>query len=140
MAISARLALQKAVLAKLRGTPAIVALVGKRIFDRVALGDRKPPKPYVAVGAGETNSDDAECIEAFEVLQSIDVWSDDPGYTEAEEIGDLVRRAIHEADLTLDGYVLNEIRYRATVPSRDADGLTSLVSIAFRALIETDDE
>jgi hypothetical protein len=131
------LPLQKAIRDKLLATAAVTALVDNRIYDRVPIN---PVYPYISIGPAQTLPNDAECIEAFEVFQQIDVWSQKPGYPEEKEIAGAARRAIHRIDLTLEGFALVEIEHRVTRHMRDPDGLTSHAAIEFRAMVETDDE
>lgn len=128
-------ALQKAIVTCLKADPRVGARLAQRVYDRVPV---PPVWPYVSIGPAQALEDDADCVEAFEVFQQVDVWSEDPGFLEAKEIAGAIRQALHGADLDLDGFALNEIRVRTIRYLRAPDGLTSHAAIDVRALLETE--
>lgn len=127
-------ALQKAIESVLVADPLVASLVAGRVYDRVP---REAATPYVSFGPSQTLEDDAECIEGFEVIQQLDVWSTEPGYRQAKEVAGVVRKALHYADLALDGFAWVEITVRNIQYLRDPDGLTGHAVIDVRALLET---
>lgn len=128
-------ALQKAIVAHLKADALVTTVLAQRVYDRVPV---PPIWPYASIGPAQALEDDADCVEAFEVFQQVDVWSEDPGFLEAKEIAGMVRKALHGAELALDGFVLNEIRVRNIRYLRAPDGLTSHAVIDIRALLETE--
>lgn len=67
--------LRKAVLARLRDDPDVTELSGGRVFEKLSPGAVLPASPYIVMGAWTTTSDDYECIEAYLVQISVDVYS-----------------------------------------------------------------
>ncbi len=134
--MSPSLELQGAVVAALKGNATLAALIGDRVFDNVPTD---APYPYVSLGASWETPDDAECIDGMDVGFRIDVWSRAIGFAEARRIGDVVRRALHNADLSLSENALVMIQHERTDVMRDPDGLTSHVAIEFSAVVETGD-
>lgn len=67
--------LRKAVLAHLRNDPDVTALSGGRVFEKLAPGAALPESPYIVMGAWTTTSDDYDCLEAYLVQVSVDVYS-----------------------------------------------------------------
>lgn len=130
------LSIQDAIIEALLANPNVTALVNLRVFDK--------PKadatyPYISMGTSQALTEDAECIEGYEVFHRVDVWSQKPGYAEVKEIAGAVRKAIHRIDLPLSGFALVEIEHRTTDYIRDPNPLTSHAALEFRAMIESDD-
>lgn len=122
-------ALQKAMAGALRGAN----VADKKIYDRVQ--DGKEPL-YVAFGPAQVIDDSVDCVDGYEVFQQIDVWSRAVGSVEAKTVAGQVRAALHEAELTLAGFRLIEIRHQDTRVFADPDGLTTHAALSFRALIQ----
>ena len=117
--MSAALALQGAIIAALKASAPVTAIVADRVYDHVP---RNPATealtaafPFVAISDWQELSDDADCIDGAEA----------------------VKRALHKADLDLGDTALVMIEHDGTRTLRDPDGLTSHAVITFRALIET---
>lgn len=92
--------LQRALYAHITGTPAIMALVGG-VYDHVPTAPFGDKAAYISWGPSDTVEDDSECVTGVEITFQIDVWSKSPGTVECKRITDLVRRAVHEQDITL---------------------------------------
>jgi hypothetical protein len=127
------LALQKAIVAALKADPAVVAVVGDRIYDNPPTN---PPFPYITIGPDDTLPDRANCYFGDDVTLQIDAWSRSPGFQEVKRAADAVRDALEDAPLTLDGFRLVDITLDAVRTLRDPDGLTSHAAITFKALTE----
>jgi hypothetical protein len=129
------LELQIAIVTALKGETGLSGLVDDRIFDRV------PPDaevPYISFGPDQVLSDDAECLDAFEMFPQIDIWSRAVGRAEAKAIAGVVRAALHDAELTLSvDFRLVEIRHQSTRYLTDPDGVTSHAAMTFRALVDS---
>ena len=128
-------ALQAGIKTRLQADAGFIAFFADRIFDRIPI---EAANPYASFGPAQALEDDADCVEAFEVFQQIDVFSTDPGFGEAKEGAGIVRKALHDQDFDLDGFVLNEIKVRTIRYLRDPDGLTGHAVIDVRALLETE--
>ncbi len=101
------LSLQIAILGILKADAAVDALVADRIFDRV------PPDavvPYISFGPRQAISDDALCLDGYEVFVQIDAWSRIVGQTEAQSIAGAVREALRDIEVVLIGFNLHEKR------------------------------
>ena len=126
--IDPSLSFQAAIVTKLRATDGIGAV----IYDRVPTTVQKP---YISFGPSQITSDDATCIDGFEVFQQVDIWSVVPGFAEVKALGEKVRAALHRYEFMVDG-VPFEIEHRFTNYLRDSDGLTSHGVLSFRVLID----
>jgi len=128
------LAVQKAVIARLRADPGVIAIVGNRIYDN------PPPEadfPYLSIGPDQTLPDRASCYDGSEVILQIDGWSRTPGFQEVKTIAEAVRAALTDAPLDLSpAYRLVDIALDQLQTLRDPDGLTDHAVISFRALTE----
>jgi hypothetical protein len=130
---SAALVLQAAVVAALLDDAAVAALVDARVYDA-------PPRnaafPYVALGpAGVTDWSTGTEAGAEHAL-AITVWSRERGKRACHEILAAVETALHDADLTLDGYALVNLRFERSDTRRETDGITWRGVAHFRAVTE----
>jgi hypothetical protein len=132
--------LQVAVITALKGNAALAALVAGRVYDRVP---RDPNTnrvtaafPYVSLGAEQEIPELYDCIDASEIIFSIDSWSRDPGFREVKRIADKVERSLHNAPITLADNALVYLVKDGRRVFRDPDGLTSHASSAFRVGVE----
>lgn len=139
--------LQLAALNKLRATAALSALVGQKIYDRVpekkAGGVNVPDvtSPYVSFGPVTAITDDADCVDGLEITFQIDAWSwgsgDAYSSVEVRKIIGEIRKALHNAELTLTTNALVTLTHELTRILRDSDGITNHGVIQFTALVET---
>lgn len=130
---SPSLELQGAIVARLKASAGLTALIGGRVYDAVP---SNALFPYVTVGEGDETSDDADCIDGFEISLDIDVWSRAVGFPEAKRISDEVRKALKSPDLTIPTNALVDFRHRQTRFLRDPDGLTSHAVMTFEGFAE----
>lgn len=130
---SPSLELWGAVVAALKGDAAVAALVGDRVYDRVPVD---APFPYLSIGDTWETEDDADCLDAVEIGLRVDAWSRTVGGAEVRRIADAVRRALHNAELTLIENAIVMIEHRRTDTLRDPDGLTQHASIELSATVE----
>lgn len=86
-------ALQTLIYQRLMAYPALVALIGGRVYD----GPRATAlAPYVTFGASDYVEDDVDCIIGRVETIQIDVWSiADDGKRECKSITDAVKNALH---------------------------------------------
>ncbi len=130
---SPSLEIQGAIVARLKATAAVTALVGTRIYDLVPAG---ATFPYITLGEGDETSDDVDCIDGFEISLDIDVWSRKPGFPEAKQIANEIRLALKEPPLAIGDNALVYFNHRQTRTFRDPDGLTSHAVLTFEAFAE----
>jgi len=136
MAEDPDLELQGAIIARLKADAGVTALVGTRVYDRIP---KEAPFPYVSYGPTDMLSDDAECINGFNIAVQIDVWSRAVGTPEAKRIGNAVRRALHDSELVLPTNTFVLLRHRQSRTLTDPDGLTSHRFVAFESIVEHPD-
>ena len=130
---SPSLELQGAIVARLKASAGLTALVSGRVYDAVP---SNPLFPYITVGEGDETSDDVDCVDGFEISLDIDVWSRAVGFPEAKRISDEVRKALKTPDLTIPTNAMVYFRHRQTRFLRDPDGLTSHAVMTFEAFAE----
>lgn len=132
--------LQAGIVARLKSDATVTALIGQRVYDFVpADGSGQPMAqfPYISMGPASAMEDDADCIDAVDVMFRVEVWSRAVGYGEVMDIAGAVRKSLHRYDMTFATNALVEIEHRRTDRMRDPDGLTSRAVLEFGAIIET---
>jgi hypothetical protein len=129
--------LADALITRLKADAAVVSFVGTKVFDRTRT-DLTPP--YVSLGSSDDSTDDAECIDAVEIVQQVNAWSwgANQAFSRAEvrQLSDAIRKALHEQELTLPTGALVSLRHRSTRILTAPDGLTHQAAATFVALIE----
>jgi hypothetical protein len=130
---SPSLELQGAIVSRLGADVAVTNLVGSRIYDAVP---DNAAFPYISMGPSDELSDDADCIEGYDITIQIDVWSRGVGSVEAKRIAAAVREVLHDYDMPIVDNALVYFRHRTTRIFRDPDGLTSHAAMEFEAFAE----
>ncbi|WP_430258442.1 DUF3168 domain-containing protein [Neorhizobium sp. IRS_2294] len=131
---SANNALMKAVHARLTGDAALTALVGQGgVHDRLM---PKPKLPAIAFGEWETRdySTGTEPGEAHSL--TITVWSQAEGRRQAQEIASRVDTLLHDAALTLEGFVLVSLLRTGSRTRREPNTRYLQVELRYRAVTE----
>jgi len=127
-------ALQKAVVEHLAATAAVTAITGAgRIFDRLIT--RAEP-PYLVLGEITSTDFSAGDEAGSEHRLEIEAWSKQNGRRQAVELADAVRVALHDAELTLVGAVLVNLRHERTVSRRAPRTGLHVARLRFRAVTE----
>lgn len=131
---------------KLKATAPLAAFVAQRIYDRVpekqtASGPVPDvPFPYISLGPTSATSDDYDCVDGLEISLQFDVWSSGSGeaYGSAQcrKITDLIRRALHNAELVLANNALVTLTHSLTQILRDPGGTVNHGVVQFTALVE----
>lgn len=131
---------------KMKATAPLVAFVADRVYDRVpekqtASGPVPDvPFPYISLGPTSATSDDYDCVEGIEISLQFDVWSSGSGeaYGSAQcrKICDLIRRGLHNAELTLANNALVTLTHSLTQILRDPNGTVNHGVVQFTALVE----
>ncbi|MDO8289721.1 MAG: DUF3168 domain-containing protein [Parvibaculum sp.] len=132
-ASDADLALQKAIFECLTTDAGVSEFVGSRIYDAVP-GDTG--FPYLTLGEAQVDDWSAGEAEGREHWLSLNVYSRSGGRAEAKAIMGAVHRALHDAELTLDGFALINMRFQSAETRRESDGATWRGTIRFRAVTE----
>ncbi|MFS8123770.1 DUF3168 domain-containing protein [Rhizobium sp. BR 250] len=134
--MSAELALQKALRARLSSSGDVVALVpASSILDR---NERPNPRPSIVIGEGQS-VDEGESIARTlsRVYMDLHIWVQEPSTEVSKHIVGAVRKAINAANLQLDpGFHCADCRVRGSRFLRDPDGETSHAVLTVDALVQ----
>ena len=119
------LELMVAINAKLKSTAAVTALVSTRIYNT-----RVPEAvtfPFISLGFMSGEPFEAQLIDGWRWLVTINIWSRAYGPGEAEAIATAVYEAMHDVSLTLATEVFGygQMTDRDTQPQ--GDGITTLI-------------
>lgn len=131
--MDADLALQKALYARLAEDAPLAALVATRIYDNVP-GDTG--FPYLTLGEAQVEDWSAGEATGAEHRLAFNAYARGGGRAEAKAIMGAVNAALHDAELTLEGHRLVNLRFLGAETRRDADGATWRGTIRFRAVTE----
>jgi hypothetical protein len=130
------LALQKAIVARLKATSGVTSLVSTRVYDRAP---HDVQFPFVQIGNFEILDDSNECHDAFECRIEVNVWSRDIGQEQAKAIASAVHSALHRysPDLSADDFAMvGEIEHENSRALGDGDGITTRIIVSFLAMVE----
>lgn len=133
--------LQIVIVNRLKSDAGVTALVAGRVYDDVLPeadrnADTGAAWPYISMGPSDELSDDADCIDGFEITFQIDCWSRDVGFPEVRKIADTVRHALNDEDMPLTENAMVSFRHRITRVMRDPDDKTRHAAMTFTALVE----
>lgn len=125
-------ALQKAVLAALKGDAAVDALLGGRVWDQAPEG---AGFPHLLVGRCESRPLDADGggVEQALTLTAVSRFA---GTEEAKAISAAVRARLHEATLEADGVRTVSLRVVWSDVARSGDGRRTWAAVRLRAVTE----
>lgn len=133
--MSAALALQKAIRARLVGASAVVALVpAGSILDR---NQRPAPSPSIILGeAQQVDEGTALDRNRVRIFHTVHVWKQEASLAGVTRITGEIRKAMAGARLTLDaGFHCADHRIADIRVMRDPDGETSHGVVTVEALI-----
>jgi len=132
MADGPDLALQVAIVARLKAHASVTALVGQRVYD-------EPPQgvtfPYIRIGTFDLSPLrlSGDCTDEDLVL-SIECHSRPvAGRVEAGRMAHAVRMALDGASLSVAGYTFEWLDWTAQAVSRAPDGKSYIATVAFTA-------
>lgn len=134
----------KAMMDRLKVTPAVTALVGQRIYDRVPEQQSGAPGvafPYISLGPDTSIPDDFDCMDGEELTIQFDVWSNGSGEAygsvQCRKICGAIKRALHDADLPLQTNALVSLQYEMRRIMDDPNPAITHGVIQFTATVET---
>lgn len=140
----ASLELMMAAVRKLRATPALVAYVGTRIYDRAPQTPAalwSGPDPFISQGPTTSVPDDYDCMDGEEITIQFDVWTSGTGEAydsiQGRKIANQVKRALHNADLALTANALVTLQHVMTRQVGDPNPAIGHFAVMFRATVET---
>lgn len=113
------LALRRGIVAALKGSAEIAAIVGARVYDEAPA---KPTWPFIRYGFPIETRVDADGWEGSSFALSVHVFAKGPGTDSTSGLAALVRKALHEKDFLIDssgGIAL--LQYSQTTTLRDTD-------------------
>ena len=120
MPVNPSLALQKAIVQKLRDDAAIIALLGgAKIHDRPP---RREQPPYVALGDIEARAWNTFTARGTEHKVTLHIWSEHGGRRQAYEIIARIDELLDDAALTLTDHHLVNLRSVFWTALRARDG------------------
>lgn len=128
--------LANAILTALKADTGVVGFVGPRVYDRVPTNAQSP---YISLGPSDAVSDDAECIQSYEISLQIDAWSWGAGEAHSSAQVRKLAHAIRQAlltDIELSSNGLVSLEHRVTRILRDPDDVTNHAAITFDAIID----
>lgn len=126
--IDASLPLQAAVVAALKASSELSALIAGRVYDRVPTN---PTAPYITLGSGQSIDDSDFCHALTECYLQVDCWSEAVGYPEVKRIGAAAVKALN-TPLAVEGFAVLIHRVEGLTYQREADNLTSRAIIRLR--------
>lgn len=118
------LALQKAMRARLIGTPAVTALVpAANVLDRNAVPLNVFPS--IIIGEGQTVPGEGLARNRHTVIADLHIWQTEPGLAQAKAIAGAIRQAFDAPFYTIDGHHVADLHIISARFLRDPDGLHS---------------
>lgn len=134
--MSAELALQKAIRARLIGTDALTQLVpASNILDR---NERPNPRPSIVIGEGQSvDEGDSIARTLTRVYMDLHVWVEEPSTETSKRIAGAIRMAVKTGKFPVsDGFHFADCRVRGSRFLRDPDGKTSHAIVTIDALVQ----
>ena len=134
------LALQNAMEAALRSSPALAEAMGGRVRLYTLSPDDRAPFPYIVIGEDQIIDDETECAASSEAITTAHVWSrveDDVSASraQAKTIAGIVRTILNVA-LPLAGFVTTDWRFETARHLTDPDQRTAHSVVEHRYLID----
>jgi hypothetical protein len=126
--------LQKSVYATLQSNPSLITLLGDaRIYDAVP---QSAVFPYVVIDQMQIRDWSTGTEKGSEHVVLLHVWSHYEGKREVCEIGDVLRDALDDAELSLEDHRLVNLNHQYSDLKRDEDGKIYHGIVRFRAVTE----
>ena len=129
---------------RLRATAAVTDFVGTRLYDRVPEDQSGAPAvafPYISLGPSTSVPDDYDCMDGEEISVQFDVWTSGSGEAygsvQCRKISSAVKRALHDAELTLSTNALVSLQHEVTRIMDDPNPAITHGVVTFTATVET---
>lgn len=134
--MSAELAMQKAIRARLIGMDALTQLVpAANILDR---NERPNPRPSIVIGEGQSiDEGDSIARTLTRVYMDLHIWVEEPSTEISKRISGAIRKAVNGPRFQpVDGFHFADCRIRGSRFLRDPDGKTSHAVVTIDALVQ----
>jgi hypothetical protein len=130
------LALQEKLIAVLKTSSHVTALVGQRVFDYLP---SEQPTPYITLGQPQVLPDRADCIDGAEVSFPINGWASGPSSVTVKRLSIAILAALDGQEFVISGHrmVLGEVDSINYLD--DPDEFTKHVVVTLRVLTEPTD-
>lgn len=134
--MSANLALQKAMRARLVATSAVTDLVpASNILDRHS---RPAPDPAIVLGEDQSITGDDLARKQEQVISTIHIWKKEPSTVGVKAIAGALRTTLHASRLQLEtGFHCGDCHVISMRFLRDPDGETSHGIITLDSIVES---
>ena len=134
MADSYGLAIQAALVARLKAASGVAALVSTRVYDEPP---QSPTFPYVRIGNIEVSPLRADCVSAATVTFGIEAHSRPvSGRVEAARCLEAVVAALDGFALVVTGFTTVTLRWRVSNVTKNNDGQSYTGIAAFTAVLD----
>lgn len=128
--------LQKTIYSALTADAALTALLsGQKIYDDVPQGT---PFPYITLGESSVRDWSTGSEDGDEHVLTMHVWSRAKGRQQVHQIMDALHGTLDDAELSLNGHTLINLRHELSEARREADGETYHGIVRYRAVTEPD--
>lgn len=128
-------AIQRAIVARLKGHALLADMIGNRVFDDVPV---QAAMPYVSLGpiTAEPVGDYA-CLDGVDYVVQIDAWSRSPGRVECGRMVDLIAREFTVTGLELPDHPPAHAQLELTRVLDEGEQRHGVVQISIHAERET---
>lgn len=136
-----RLALQKAVYARLTGSAPLMTKVGSRVYDFVPQASEDGgPYPFIQVPEMSATAFDTKTFNGFEVRFTVNVWSRpaDVGRAETHDLLNDIYDLLHKWEPTISGWKVVLFKFEFSDIIVDPDTVTYHGIQRFRVLMAAD--
>lgn len=130
--MTAALALQKAVYARLTGDTALMTLISG-VYD---IADRAASYPYITIGADTVDAYLTKTTNGISVLLRLDIWTTALGRSPGKAIENEVYRLLHRASFSVTGFTLIDCQFDSSESSLENSDRLLRGTLRFRALIQ----
>jgi len=116
--------LMLAIVAKLKADAGVGAIAGDRIYDRVP---ESVTYPFVGFGFRSGEPWEAQLVNGWNALMTINIWSRNYGSVEAENLSKAVYEALHDVALSLSTQTFGFGKLVTQDTQPQGDGITTLI-------------
>lgn len=136
-----RLALQKAVYARLTGNASLMAKVSNRVYDFVPQADEDGgPYPFIQLPQMQVEPFDTKTFNGFELRFTVNVWSrpGSIGQAEAHDLNNDIYDLLHKWEPTISGWKVVLFQFEFSDVIVDPDTVTYHGIQRFRIIMAAD--